>query len=321
MNRLLNCTGGGSNGSDIWSPSVVLALGISQMITCLLSVMFNCAVIVTITFSKDLTNYIFILVCNLAVSDLLVSLSGFWISLHFITEPDSTILGSWKTLIAYATYTISILSTLYNLVSIGIERYLTVSGNTKLKCRVSRNKILTAVFINWTLAIILGSMPLLGWDCLKDNGNVSTLYGPLCIDYLVFVIIPNLIIAFVLLLITYSGIILILRKQKLFMVAHGQPNGTYRAAEIQVAKTCIFIWGLAVVSYAPFFGGVLWDVITKVCPQHLQTSAFVFRNISAMMITLNSLGNPVIYTLKLKNVFKAFVFFSCQSNNQISVQD
>ncbi|XP_073526668.1 lysophosphatidic acid receptor 1-B-like [Phyllobates terribilis] len=319
MNEILNCTGGEPNSSDIWSSDVVLALGISQMITNLVSAMFNCAVIFTVSFSKDHTKCILILFCNLAVSDLLVSLSGFWIALIFLTEPYSTISGTWKILIAYVSYTISILSTIYNLVSIGIERYLTVSGSTKFKYRVSRNQILSTVLIIWTLAIVLGCLPLFGWDCLKKNGNVSTLYGPYCIDYLVFITIPNCIVAFIFPLISYIGILLILRKQKLCMVEHGQPDGTYKAAEMQVAKTCIFIWILAVVSYAPFFGGVLWDVIYTVCPEELQTNVFVFRNLSAMLITVNSLGNPIIYSLRLKNMSSTFMLCRCQSN-QISAQ-
>ncbi|KAM3936094.1 lysophosphatidic acid receptor 1-B-like [Leptodactylus fuscus] len=321
MNVILNCTGEELNSSDIWSPNMVLALGISQMLTNVVSAIFNFAVIITITFSREHTKCIFILFCNLAISDLMVSLSGFWISLQFLTEPNSTIIGTWKILIAYVSYVISILSTVYNLVSIGIERYMTVSGSTKLKYRVTRNQILSTVFLIWTAAIILGCLPLLGWDCLKKNGNVSTLYGPFCIDYLLFITIPNCIVAFFFPLASYIGIILILRKQKLCMTAHGQHDGTYKSAEIQVAKTCIFIWILAVVSYAPFFGGVMWDVIYTVCPEELKSSMFVFRNLSAMMITLNSMGNPIIYSLRLKKMSNNLVFCKCHPSNQISAQN
>ncbi|KAM4701986.1 lysophosphatidic acid receptor 1-A-like [Discoglossus pictus] len=299
---------------------MVLSLGITQMIINLVSIIFNCAVIVTISFSKDPNPPIFILFCNLAISDLLVSLAGFWIALIFITEPNSTIDGSFKVLTAYVPYTISILSTIYNLVSIGIERYLTVSGSTKLKCGVTRNQILSAAFINWVVAIFFGSLPLMGWDCFKKRGTVSTLYGPFCVDYLAFITVPNCVLAFVLPLITYVGIILILRKQKICMLAHGQFNGTYKAAEVHVAKTCVFIWILALVSYAPFFGGVLWDVANTICPENLHSSVFVFRNLSAMTITLNSMGNPIIYTLKFKDLWKTFVFCKCLPNNQISAQ-
>ncbi|XP_031752076.1 lysophosphatidic acid receptor 1-A-like [Xenopus tropicalis] len=309
------------NNSDIWNPNVVLALGLPQMFINVVSVIFNCAVIVTITLSKQLTHPIFILFCNLAISDLLVSLSGFWISLQFITDPDSTIFGSWEVLFAYVAYTISVLSTIYNLVGIGIERYLTVSGVKRRNCGVSRKEILCAAFIIWVIAIFFGSLPLLGWDCLKKDGNVSTLYRPFCVDYLLFISVPNCVIAFVLPLITYIGIILKIRKQKICMQAHGQLNGTHRAAEMQVARTCIFIWILALISYAPLFGGVIWDVTIASCPEDLRKNAFVFRNLSATMITLNSIGNPIIYTLKLKNLGDSFMFCKCkQSSNQISAE-
>ncbi|CAH2222162.1 lysophosphatidic acid receptor 1-like [Pelobates cultripes] len=318
MGSLVNCSTEELNGSDIWNPHIVLALGIPQMITNLVAAAFNCTVIFTISFSKDLNHPIFLLFCNLAVSDLLVSVSGFWISLCFIGQPDSTIFGSRSILVAYVAYAVSILSTVYNLVSIGIERYLTVSGRTRLRCRASRNQVFSAIFINWTLAIILGSLPLMGWDCLKKDGFKSTLYGPFCIDYLAFITIPNCMVALVLPLTSYIGIIIKVRKQKLCMQAHGQHHSTYKAAEVHVAKTCIFIWILAVVSYAPFFGGVLWDILNTVCPEELQTSAFVFRNVSATMITLNSLGNPIIYTFKFKLTRDNLTICKCQSKNQIS---
>ncbi|OCT92220.1 hypothetical protein XELAEV_18015276mg [Xenopus laevis] len=320
MSRLLNCSLDETNHSDIWSPRVVLALGLPQMIINVVSVIFNCAVIVTIVFSKQLTHPVFILFCNLAISDLLVSLSGFWISLQFITDPDSTIFGSWKVLFAYVAYTTSVLSTIYNLVGIGIERYLTVSGVRRRNCGISRKEILCAAVIIWAVAILFGSLPLFGWDCLKEDSNVSTLYRPFCIDYLLFISVPNCVMAFVFPLITYIGIILKIRKQKMCMQAHGQLNGTYTAAEMQVAKTCIFIWILALISYAPLFGGVIWDVTNASCPEDLRKNVFVFRNLSATLITLNSIGNPIIYTLKFKNLGNSLMFCKCQSSNQISAQ-
>ncbi|KFR10642.1 Lysophosphatidic acid receptor 1, partial [Opisthocomus hoazin] len=259
-----------------------------------------CTVIFTRMATKDLHKPISILFCNLAFSDLFTSFSGFWISMLFITNPDITIFGSKEMLAPYAFYTTSILSTIYNLVSIGIERYLAVAESMRTRFRVARNHSIAAVLINWVLAFILGCLPLMGWNCLHTEKNLSVLYSPFCIDYLIFIAIPNVAVAFVIPLFTYLGIIIILRRRKLRMKACGQATGTYKSAETQVARTSIFIWLLALISYAPFFAGVLFDATTHQCHADLYPGVYVFRNCTAMLITMNCLGNPIIYTLKGK---------------------
>lgn len=297
MNGYPNCS---ANHTKIWSHYLVLALGIPQLTINIASVIFNCTVIFTRMATKDLHKPISILFCNLAFSDLFTSFSGFWISMLFITNPDITIFGSKDMLAPYALYTMSILSTIYNLVSIGIERYLAVAESMRTRFRVARNHSIAAVLINWVLALFLGCLPLMGWNCLRTEKNLSILYSPFCVDYLIFIAIPNVVVAFIIPLFTYLRIIIILRKRKLRMKACGQATGTYKSAEIQVARTSIFIWLLALISYAPFFAGVIFDATNHQCHADLYPGVYIFRNCTAMLITMNCLGNPIIYTLKPK---------------------
>lgn len=299
MNRYPNCS---TNHTQIWSHYLVLALGIPQVTINIASVIFNCIVIFTRIASKDLHKPISTLFCNLAFSDLFTSFSGFWISMLFITNPDITIFGSKDMLAPYAFYTMSILSTIYNLVSIGIERYLAVAESMRTRFRVARNHSIAAVLINWVLAFFLGCLPLMGWNCLSTGKNLSVLYSPFCIDYLIFIAIPNVVVAFLIPLFTYLRIIIILRKRKLRMKACGQATGTYKSAETQVARTSIFIWLLALISYAPVFAGIIFDAINKQCHTDLYPGVYIFRNCTAMLMTMNCLGNPIIYTLKAKTL-------------------
>ncbi|NWH79947.1 LPAR1 protein, partial [Piaya cayana] len=259
-----------------------------------------CTVIFTRMVTKDLHKPISILFCNLAFSDLFTSFSGFWISMLFITNPDITIFGSKDMLAPYSLYTVSILSTIYNLVSIGIERYLAVAESMRTRFRVARRHSIAVVLINWVLAFLLGCLPLMGWNCLHREENLSVLYSPFCVDYLIFIAVPNVVVAFLVPLFTYLRIIIILRKRKLRMKACGQATGTYKSAEIQVARTSIFIWLLALISYAPFFAGVIFDATNHQCSIDLYPGVYIFRNFTAMLITMNCLGNPMIYTLKIK---------------------
>ncbi|KAM8991199.1 lysophosphatidic acid receptor 1-B-like [Ara ararauna] len=299
MNRYPNCS---TNHTQIWSHYLVLALGIPQLAINIASVIFNCRVIFTRIATKELHKPISVLFCNLAFSDLFTSFSGFWISMLFITNPDITIFGSKDMLAPYAFYTVSILSTIYNLVSIGTECYLAVAESMRTRFRVARNHSVAAVLINQVLAFFLGCLPLMGWNCLSMEKNLSVLYSPFCVDYLIFITIPNVVVAFLIPLFTYLRIIIILRKRKLRMKACGQATGTYKSAEIQVARTSIFIWLLALISYAPVFAGVIFGAINKQCHIDLYPGVYIFRNCTAMLITTNCLGNPIIYALKAKTV-------------------
>ncbi|NXL91969.1 LPAR1 protein, partial [Alectura lathami] len=272
-----------------------------------------CTAIISRMVTKDLHKPISILFCNLAFSDLFTSFSGFWISVLFITKPDSTIFGSKDMLAPYALYTTSILSTIYNLVSIGTERYLAVAESIRTRFRVARSHSIALVLINWVLAFLFGCLPLMGWNCLHKEKNLSVLYSPFCVDYLIFITIPNVVAAFIVPLFTYLRIIMILRRRKLRMKACGQATGTYKSAEIQVARTSIFIWLLALVSYAPFLAGVIFDATNHQCPLDLYPSVYIFRNCTAVLITMNCLGNPIIYTLKVKNLGARLKSLKCIS--------
>ncbi|NXP00374.1 LPAR1 protein, partial [Certhia brachydactyla] len=259
-----------------------------------------CTVIFTRLATRDLHKPISILFCNLAVSDLFTSFSGFWISMLFITNPDITIFGSRDMLAPYALYTTSILSTIYNLVSIGIERYLAVAESMRARFRLARTHSIAVVLVSWVLAFFLGCLPLMGWNCLHAEQNISVLYSPFCVNYLVLVTMPNVVLAFLVPLFTYLRIIIILRKRKLRMQACGQATGTYKSAETQVARTSISIWLLALVSYAPFLAGVIFDATNQRCHTDLYPSVYIFRNCTAMLITITCLGNPLLYTLRAK---------------------
>ncbi|XP_060114965.1 sphingosine 1-phosphate receptor 1-like [Heteronotia binoei] len=310
-----NCSSG---MTEVWNRQLVLSLGVPELTITVVSVAFNSAVIVTVVLSKELHKPIFILFCNLAISDLLSSFSNFWITTVFLLDPESTVRGCQGLLKPYAFYTMSILATIYNLVIIGIERYLAVSECLRMRSRVTRNQTLGVALVAWLLALSLGFMPLMGWNCL-EKPNVSALYSPLCIDYLIFITIPHCAVALTLPLFTYINIIGFLRKHTMAMVALGQAQATYKLAEVQVARTSVFIWLLALLSYTPFFIGVLLDLAYEDCPGDLSQGVYVFRNLTTMMITINSLGNPIIYTLKMKKLRRRLKFLKNPSTNRIHV--
>ncbi|XP_006641058.1 lysophosphatidic acid receptor 1-A-like [Lepisosteus oculatus] len=262
---------------------------------------------------------IFILFCSLGFSDLLTTFSSFYVTLLFMAKPDSTVYGTEELLKVYSAFSVAVLSALYNLMSIGIERCLSVAACLRARHTVSEWQSLAAVSVNWGLAMLLGCLPVAGWNCLH-TGETSNLYSPLCMDYLIFVTIPNCLVTFTILFGTYVTIIVKLRKHKTAVAAFGASVvNTYRQAEARVTRTSVFIWFLAMASYLPFFAGVLWDASKPLCPQQLTTGIFVFRNMTSIMFAVNSIGNPLLYTLKFKSVGKTLNALKCPTRQKVNV--
>ncbi|GCB73921.1 lysophosphatidic acid receptor 3-like [Scyliorhinus torazame] len=315
-----NVSLGHTNSSVTWSYCLVLSLGIPQLVINLISIGCNCLVILAMVSARHQHKPIFILFGSLALSDLLSSSSSFWIALLFLTEPEDTVYGSAALMHAYAILAISILSTVYNLMSIGIERYLTVADCLRPRYRISHCQAWLAAGTSWLLAGLFGALPLMGWNCLGNEEASSALYRPLCIDYLLFITIPNCVVTFACLTFTYVAIIVILKRQKGIIVAQGHVSNSYRVAEAHVAKTSVVIWIMTAVSYAPFFSSVLWDAIDHSPLEDLHIHIYVFRNFTAMMITLNSLVNPIVYSQKLKGLGNTVGSFRCPVNNKVHMQ-
>ncbi|XP_059827474.1 lysophosphatidic acid receptor 1-A-like [Hypanus sabinus] len=320
MNHVWNGSVGHGNSSVTWSYWLVLSLGIPQLGINLISIVCNCLVILSNISPKHPNKPIFILFRSLALSDLLSSISSFWIALLFIYNPENTIYGSRELLHPYAILAISILSAVYNLIGIGVERYLTLSNGLRPRCRIFHYQPRTMAMISWLLAAIFGGLPLMGWNCLHDDEKSSALYRPLCIDYLVFITIPNGVITFACLFFTYVSIIIILRRQKCIITAQGHVSNRSRVAEAHVTRTSIIIWIMTVVSYAPFFSGVLWDALDHSQHGDLQIHIFIFRNFTAIMITLNSLSNPMVYSQKLKGLRNTISSFKSSLGKRIHVR-
>ncbi|XP_055513399.1 lysophosphatidic acid receptor 3-like [Leucoraja erinacea] len=321
MNRASNGSVGHGNNTVTWSPWLVLSLAIPQMGINVISIFCNCLVIFSTVSPRRLHKPIFILFGSLALSDLLSSVSSFWVALLFISEPENSVYGSRELLYPYAILATSTLSTAYNLIGIGVERYLTMMPNClRPRCRISRYQTWAMAITGWLLAALFGGLPLMGWNCLDEEATSSALYRPLCIDYLVFITIPNCVVTFVSLFFTYVSIIVILKRQKCIIAAQGHVSNRYRAAETQVTRTSVIIWVMTVVSYAPFFSGVLWDALDHSHLRDLQIHVFILRNVTAIMITLNSLVNPMVYCHRLKGLGTFVGSFKCHFSKRIHVR-
>ncbi|KAG9281715.1 lysophosphatidic acid receptor 1-B-like, partial [Astyanax mexicanus] len=235
------------------------------------------------------------LLCSLALSDALTSSTSVYVSVRTALSPANSVIATDVPLPVYTLLTTGILSGTYGVLSIGVERLLAVCGAHKRRVQL-KSRVLKVLALCWTLAVVVGSLPLFGWNC-AISGEASTLYGPLCINYLLFVVVPNTMVVFVVLSVTYVTVIVKLRELN-------SSRASTTRAEARITRMAWIIWGLALVAYTPFLAGVLWDASHSSCPEKLKTSVIVYKNVAYAFLVLNSIGNPILYTFSCPDVWR-----------------
>ncbi|XP_072548871.1 lysophosphatidic acid receptor 3-like [Salminus brasiliensis] len=262
----------------------------------LLSLILNAAaVVLVLARARPYRGPFAALLCSLALSDALTSSTSVYVSVRTALSPANSVVATDVPLAVYALLTTGVLSGTYGVLAIGVERHLAVRGARKGRVQL-RSRVLKVLGLCWTLAVVVGSLPLFGWNCAY-SGVASTLYGPLCINYLLFVVVPNTMVVFAVLSVTYVAVIVKLRELN-------SRSTRIARAETRVTRTAWIIWGLALVAYTPFLAGVLWDASHSSCPEKLKTSVIVYKDVAYAFLVLNSIGNPIVYTFSCPDVWR-----------------
>ncbi|XP_066505471.1 sphingosine 1-phosphate receptor 2-like [Hoplias malabaricus] len=275
----------------------------------LLSLLLNgVAVTLVLMRSRPFRGPFAVLLCSLALSDALTSSTSVYVSIQTVLKPINSVVATDVPLVVYSLLTTGVLSGSYGVLAIGVERLLAVRGVCKRRVQLKCH-ILKVLGLCWILAVAVGSLPLLGWNC-SYSGEASTLYGPLCINYLLFVVVPNTVIIFAVLSVTYITVIIKLRELKSSSARNAQ-------TEARVTRTAWVIWGMALVAYTPFLAGVLWDASHTSCPEKLKTSAIIYKNIAYAFLVLNSIANPIVYAFNCLDMWR-LARWSCWRRRKIN---
>ncbi|KAL7834960.1 hypothetical protein SRHO_G00292070 [Serrasalmus rhombeus] len=292
----MDCAEQLSSNGTVRSLGAIVVLEELVSAASLLSLLLNAAAVaLVLTRERPYRGPFTALLCSLALSDALTSSTSVYVSVRTALDPANSVIATDVPLPLYALLTTGVLSGTYGVLAIGVERHLAVRGVCKRRVQL-KSRVLKVLGLCWTLAVLVGSLPLFGWNC-ADSGVASTLYGPLCINYLLFVVVPNTIVVFAVLSVTYVAVIVKLRELN-------SSSASSARAETRVTRTAWIIWGLALVAYTPFLAGVLWDASHISCPEKLKTSVIVFKNVAYAFLVLNSIGNPIVYTFNCPDIWR-----------------
>ncbi|XP_063447670.1 octopamine receptor-like [Mytilus trossulus] len=200
-----------------------------------------------------------VLIGSLAVSDLLIGaivLPYDVLNMIFVNLKDEKI----PCLLQYTCFVTFVGASVTNLFIICLERYSAIMSPLKHFIKASKTRIFISITTGWTIAIILGLLPLLGW-------NIWTA-GIMCKSKLIFTKgYLDLVLTFYTILIIISTILysLVARKilKHLKLYKNGRVNHTSNACvnknlnssiyrNLKQTKIMIFILGLFAICWAPF---------------------------------------------------------------------
>ncbi|XP_020510165.2 sphingosine 1-phosphate receptor 4 [Labrus bergylta] len=245
------------------------------------------------------SRWVYVCIANITLSDLLTG-AAYVINI-FMSGSQTFRLTPALWLFREGIVFVALAASIFSLLLIAVERYTTMMKPLPQKStRRSYYRIYGLVVLCWGLALVIGFLPLLGWNCVCNLDGCSTLLPLYSKSYILF----SLIIFFLILL-----AIAVLYGLIYCHVHSNSKLGPQRSRKRSLAllKTVITIVGVFVVCWGPLFLLLLVDFfcVSRHC-------ALLFSaDFCISLAVLNSGLNPVIYALGSSEMRKAIADLLC----------
>lgn len=134
----------------------------------------------------------------------------------------------------------SLTASVINLMAIALERHQTIF-TMQLHSKMTNHRVVMLIIGIWVIAIVMGLIPTMGWNCMCDIGvcsNMAPLYSR---SYLVFWAVLNLLI-FMVMVAVYTRIFIYVRRKNHRMSQHTS-QVKYKETVVNLMKTVVLILG------------------------------------------------------------------------------
>ncbi|XP_028829337.1 sphingosine 1-phosphate receptor 5b isoform X1 [Denticeps clupeoides] len=279
---------------------------IALLLVCLLIVLENSVVLVAIWKNKKFHLPMYYLLGNLTFSDLL---AGFTYMLNIMLSGPMTLrltplLWFLREGGVYITLTASIIS----LLAIAIERHVTMA-QMKPYQGTKRGRMFALIATSWALPVLLGVLPIMGWNCIGNLKQCSTILPLYNKSYILFCVIvfSSILVAIIVL---YCRIYLVVKTSTKKLGGKLRKGATARRSQknMVLLKTVTIVLGVFIICWLPLFGLLVLDFMSTAKAHPVLLKADYFLGLAM----INSLLNPVIYTLTSKDMRRAILRLLCQ---------
>ncbi|XP_057684731.1 G protein-coupled receptor 3 [Corythoichthys intestinalis] len=282
-------------------PAQLTAWGVALCVSGTVIAAENAVVVTTILASPSLRAPVFLLLASLGLADLLagVALVARFLFLFCLTPSD------WSELVTSGLLVTSLTASLCSLMGVALDRYLSLSHALTYGSGQSRRRATILLLLVWAGACILGAIPAAGWNCLAKQTSCSvappltrTYLSLLCGGYLVVVLVT---------LQLYVGICRVARRhahaiaiQRHFLPSSQSYPG--KSAGGRGFSRLVLILGVFVGCWMPFS---LWGLLGDA------SSPPLFTYITLAPAAFSSLLNPLLYSLRNKDIRKVLLHACC----------
>ncbi|XP_068837427.1 sphingosine 1-phosphate receptor 2 [Capricornis sumatraensis] len=266
------------------TPSRQVASALIILLCCAI-VVENLLVLIAVARNSKFHSAMYLFLGNLAASDLLAGVA-------FIANTllsGSVTLGltpvQWFAREGSAFITLS--ASVFSLLAIAIERHVAIA-KVKLYGSDKSCRMLLLIAASWLISLVLGGLPILGWNCLGHLEACSTvlpLYAKpyvLCVVTIFSVILSAIVALYI----------------RIYCVVRSSQADVAAPQTLALLKTVTIVLGVFIFCWLPAFSILLLDYACPVraCPVLYQAHYFF------AFATLNSLLNPVIYTWRSRDL-------------------
>ncbi|XP_031419953.1 sphingosine 1-phosphate receptor 5b [Clupea harengus] len=279
---------------------------IAFLLVCLLIVLENAVVLAAIWKNKKFHLPMYYLLGNLTLSDLL---AGFTYMVNIVMSGPNTLkLTPLLWFLREGGVFITLAASVISLLAIAIERHVTMS-RMKPYQGAKRGRMFALIGASWALSVLLGVLPIMGWNCMGRLDQCSTVLPLYAKSYILFCVT---VFSAVLLAIAalYGRIFRVVKSntQRLGGSLRKSPSIRRSQKYMALLKTVTIVLGVFIACWLPLFVLLLLDFVcpARTCRVLLKADYFLG------MAMVNSLLNPVIYTLTSKDMRRAILRLLCR---------
>ncbi|XP_017278724.1 lysophosphatidic acid receptor 1-A-like [Kryptolebias marmoratus] len=289
--------------SDEWRKRdyVVVSLGFT---VCFIVIFSNLLVMAAIFKNRRFHFPIYYLLGNLALADFLSGVS--YLHLMFHTGPWRIKLSIKQWFVRQGLIDTSLTASVLNLLALAVERHQTIFS-MQLHSSMSTRRVFIIIVCIWLVAIIMGLIPTMGWNCLCDLKECSKMAPMYHHTFLMFWAVLNLL-TFSIMVAIYTRIFLYVRRKSRQMSQHTSQI-RHKETVLSLMKTVSMILGLFVICWTPGLVLLLLDGLDCDRCQVLAYEKYIL-----VLAECNSFVNPIIYCFRdsdMRRTFKDILCFLC----------
>ncbi|XP_049496285.1 sphingosine 1-phosphate receptor 3 [Neofelis nebulosa] len=268
------------------------------LVICSFIVLENLMVLIAIWRNNKFHNRMYFFIGNLALCDLL---AGIAYKVNILMSGKRTLsLSPTVWFLREGSMFVALGASTCSLLAIAIERHLTMIKMRPYDAN-KKHRVFLLIGMCWLIALSLGALPILGWNCVHDLPDCSTILPLYSKKYIAFCI--SIFTAILVTIVILYARIYFLVKSSSRRVA--SPHNSERS--MALLRTVVIVVSVFIACWSPLFILFLVDVACRVkeCAVLFKAQWFI------MLAVLNSAMNPVIYTLASKEMRRAFFRLVC----------